>query len=301
MITDISPDIKLTIIDPKNIDNMNDDYSDINVILAWGQQNLDFFLPKVPNLKWIQTFSAGVEQILTSDIVKRGIPVSNTKGIHGVPISEYIFANLLSYYRKLPEMKENQKQKIWKKVTGDELFNKTIGIIGFGAIGREIAKKGKAFGMEVLASKRHKTEELFIDELYGDHELGEILPLCDIVVLSLPLTPETHHLFDAEKFKWMKKGSCLVNISRGNILVEKDLINALDVGEIGHAILDVFEEEPLPQNSPFWTLKNVTLTPHISASTPYYMDRAIHVFTKNLERFLHEKSLTNVIDPKIGY
>lgn len=301
MITDISPNIKLTIVDPKDISQMNDDYSDVNIILAWGQQNLDLFLPKVPNLKWIQTFSAGVDQILTPEIIERGIPVSNTKGIHGVPISEYVFANLLSYYRKLPEMRENQKQKVWKKVTGDELFNKTIGIIGLGAIGREIAKRAKAFGMEVLASKRHKTEELFIDELYGDHELKEMLPLCDIVVLSLPLTPDTHHLFNAEKFKWMKKDSCLVNISRGNILVEKDLVNALTVSEIAHAILDVFEEEPLPLDSPFWSLPNVTLTPHVSASTPYYMDRAIHVFTKNLERFLQEKSLTNVIDPEIGY
>ena len=198
-------------------------------------------------------------------------------------------------------MQEQQINKNWNRIIGDEIFDKTIGIIGLGAIGREIAKRAKAFGMEVLANKRHRTEELFIDRLYTDDELDEMLPQCDIVVLALPLTPLTHHFFNSDKFNLMKKTACLVNISRGDVVIEKDLINALKDGAINHAILDVFEEEPLPSTSSLWDLPSVTLTPHVSAFTPYYMDRALNLFAENLKRFIQKKSLSNVINPDIGY
>ena len=301
LITDIAPNIKITTVDRSEpLENIKFP-NDVNIVLAWGQQCIDPLLSQMPNLQWIQTFSAGVDQILTPEVIKRNIPVSNSKGIHGVPISEYVFANLLSHYRRLPEMQEQQINKNWNRIIGDEIFDKTIGIIGLGAIGREIAKRAKAFGLEVLANKRHRTEELFIDRLYTDDELDEMLPQCDIVVLALPLTPLTHHFFNSDKFNLMKKTACLVNISRGDVVIEKDLIDALKDGVINHAILDVFEEEPLPSISPLWDLPSVTLTPHVSAFTPYYMDRALNLFAENLKRFIQKKSLSNVIDPDIGY
>ena len=301
VITDINPAIKLTIIDPKDIHAINEAHSDTNIILAWGQQNIDPYLQFLPNLRWIQTFTAGVDQILSPMVADKKIIVTNTRGIHGIPISEYIFANLLSYYRKLPKLQEMQKNKQWAKVTGNEIFDKTIGIVGLGSIGREIAKRAKAFGLEVLANKKQHTDELFIDKLYTDRELETMLPKCDIVVLSLPLTPETKYSFDYNKFKLMKKNACLINISRGSVLVESDLIRALQEKEFEHAILDVFEEEPLPPTSPLWEIPNITLTPHISASTPYYMERAIHLFAENIKQFIQDKSLVNIIDPQKGY
>ena len=178
LLTSISPDIKIIVMDREDLKDDMVISEDINIVLAWGQQCIDPLLPQMPNLKWVQTLSAGVDQILTPAIIEREIPVSNAKGIHGVPISEYIFANLLSHYRRLPEMRENHLKKNWHRVIGDELFNKTIGIVGLGSIGRDIAKRSKAFGMEVYANKHHKTEELFIDELYTNDELVDTEGTC---------------------------------------------------------------------------------------------------------------------------
>ena len=183
----------------------------------------------------------------------------------------------------------------------EELFDKTIGIIGLGAIGREVAKRAKAFGLEVFACKKTATDELFIDKLFLESQMDEMLPQCDIVVLALPLTPETERSFAKERFQLMKNDSCLVNISRGQIICDADLIEALESGEIRHAFLDVFEEEPLPESSPLWTMPQITITPHIAALTPHYMDRAVQVFTTNLERFQNEAPLLNLMDPKKGY
>ena len=297
-ITDTSPAISLYVADIKESQSL---WSDTDIAFAWGQMNLDPFLSEAPNLKWIQTLSAGVDQILTPKVIERNIPVTNTKGIHGIPISEYIFATLLSFNRELPKIQEQQKSKIWKKVTGNEIFGKTIGIVGLGAIGNEIAKRAKAFGMTVLGSKHSKTNEPLVDQLFGPDELDQLLPQCDVVVLALPSTEATQGLFDLEKFKLMRPTSIFINISRGDIVIESDLIKALQENIIKHAILDVFQTEPLPDTSPLWTLPNSTLTPHISASTPYYVDRAIDIFTANLKLYLEDKSLKNIIDPKKGY
>lgn len=284
-----------------DLKNSADYWYDADILLAWGQMDIDPYLPSAKQLKWIQTLSAGVDQILTPSVIQKEIIVTNTRGIHGIPISEYIFSTLLSYKRKLNVLKKQQSISSWDRVVGDEIYSKTIGIIGLGSIGREIAKRAKAFGMVVLASKATQSEELFIDELYLSNEIETLLPKCDIVVLALPLTEQTHHLFNSEKFELMKKNVCFINISRGEVVVEKDLIKALVNGKIEHAILDVFEKEPLPIDSPFWQLENVTLTPHISALTPYYMERAIQLFSTNIERYLTEKPLSNIINLQKGY
>ena len=297
-ILDISPDISLQVADIKESEPF---WPEIDIAFAWGQMNLDPFLSEAPKLKWIQTLSAGVDHILTPKVVERNIPVTNTKGIHGIPISEYVFATLLSFQRNLPKIQEQQKSKIWKKVTGDEIFGKTIGIIGLGAIGNEIARRAKAFGMTVLGSKHSKTTEPLVDQLFGPDELDQLLPQCDVVVLALPSTKATQGLFDLEKFKLMKPTSIFINISRGDIVIERDLIQALQENIITHAILDVFQTEPLPDTSTLWNLPNLTLTPHISASTPYYVDRAIDIFIDNLKSYMENKPLKNIIDPQKGY
>ena len=297
-ITNVSPNITLTVVKPEEAEPY---LADATVLVTWGQMNIDEWLPKMSRLKWIHALSAGVDQLLSPAVIDTKIPVTNSKGIHGIPISEYIFANLLAFYRNLFVLEAQQKEKIWKRPMSEELFDKTIGIIGLGAIGREVAKRAKAFGLEVFACKKTATDELFIDKLFLESQMDEMLPQCDIVVLALPLTPETEHSFAKERFQLMKNDSCLVNISRGQIICDADLIKALESGEIRHAFLDVFEEEPLPESSPLWTMPQITITPHIAALTPHYMDRAVQVFTTNLERFESEAPLLNLMDPKKGY
>ena len=178
---------------------------------------------------------------------------------------------------------------------------KTIGIIGLGSIGREIAKKAKGLGMHVLATKREITTELFVDKLYPPAELNTMLPLCDFVVVSLPLTAETQEYIKLEHFQVMKPSSYFFNISRGAVVRAPDLITALEQGLIAGAGLDVFETEPLPENSPLWERENVIISPHLAALSPYYLDRAIKLFTDNLARYVNGRDMFNIIDKQKGY
>jgi phosphoglycerate dehydrogenase-like enzyme len=204
----------------------------------------------------------------------------------------------------------------WNKFVPQELHGATIGIIGYGSIGRQVARLAHAFGMRVLATKRdprHIVDTGYQLDDTGD-PIGELpdrvypaaatlsmLPECDYVVVCAPLTPETHHLIDEEALKAMRSTAYLVNISRGKIVDESALVEALEKNEIAGAGLDVFEVEPLSANSPLWKLDNVILSPHIAGFTPDYDRRAIDVFTRNLRRYLEGRPLLNLVDRDAGY
>ncbi len=272
-----------------------------DILVGWGWMDIHPLLKNGHQLKWIHALSAGVENLLAPVQEDRTLLLTNSKGIHGIPVSEHVLSLMLAFTRGLNIFIRNQEQRLWQRSPVDELHDKTIAIVGLGSIGRELAKKAKCFSMHVIATKQTPTRELFVDRLYPPEQLDEMLAEADFVVASLPLLPETSRLFSLERFQKMKSSAYFINISRGSIVNENDLITALQEKVIKGAALDVFEEEPLSETSPLWEMSNVIITPHLAALSPNYMERAIKLFGENLERYLDGKELVNLIDSKKGY
>ncbi len=259
------------------------------------------------NLKWIHAMTAGVEKFLTSIGDNNDILLTNARGTHIIHMSEHIIAIMLAFSRRLPEFLNRQKERKWDNLSVGELHGKTLGILGFGSIGGEVARKAKVFGMKVVALKRSPAKELpkFVDEVYsyedGREGLLKVLSVSDFVVVLLPSTPETSEILGWEEFKIMKNESILINVARGDILKENDLIRALKEKVIAGAGLDVFTKEPLSGDSPLYALENVIITPHVAGSSPHYKDRALEIFYNNLEAYVKGEKLPTLIDPELGY
>ncbi|WP_018305925.1 D-2-hydroxyacid dehydrogenase [Desulfitobacterium hafniense] len=274
---------------------------DADVLITWGQYSPVEFCTKATNLKWIHAVSAGIEGLTIPEIMSLDAVMSNTKGIHGIPMAEHTMALILASLRQLPVLLKQQQEKVWLKHKPDETQGKTVGIIGLGSIGEEVAKKCKLFGMKVVATKRTPVTCEWVDELYPDHQLDKLLCQADFVVVVVPLTPETTKLIGEKEFKLMKKTSYIINIARGKVIDEKALVKALQDGDIGGAGLDCVEDEPLPQDSPLWDMPNVIITPHTAADSPFYMDRAMNQFCESLKKFINNQDILNKINKNKGY
>lgn len=265
-----------------------------------------FVIPPITsakNLKWIHTFSAGVEKVLTDEIVKSKVIVTNSSGIHATPIAEHVLGFTLIFTRKFYDTFKKQKNKIWKSSEDlTELRGKTVLVVGLGHIGTEVARLAHCFGTRVIAVKNNiNNKPDFVNKLYSSNQLEEAIPKADFVVICLPYTKDTHHLFDMKKFKLMKKSAVLINIGRGGVVHEKQLIEALNKKIVGGAALDVTEQEPLPKKSRLWEMEKVIITPHHSGWSEKYMDRGIDIFCHNLKAYLKNKPLPNLVDKKRGY
>lgn len=293
-----SPDSRII---PCTLEEAREYIADTDILVTWGTMDIRPLHLKAPKLKWIHALSAGVESLTYPEIQSDNTLLTNSRGIHGIPISEHVLAMLLAFTRGLNVFIRQQANKVWKRSPVEEIHDKTIGIVGLGSIGREIAKKAKGMGMHVVASKRTMTTEIFVDKLYAPNQLDELLAVSDFVVVCLPLLEETRNLFTLKEFSAMKPSAYFINVARGPIINEKDLITALEEGLIKGAGLDVFDHEPLPDTSPLWDMKNVIITPHLAALSPNYLDRAIKLFADNLARFIQHKEMLNVIDKTKGY
>lgn len=274
---------------------------DCDILVTWGWMDISRLITDAPKLKWIHALSAGVENIITPAVQSMDAIVTNSRGIHGIPVSEHVFALMLAFSRGLNYFIRHQLNRQWKRVHVDEIHNKTIGIVGLGSIGREIAKKAKGLGMDVVAVKKQPTAELFVDKLYTPENLDDMLSVSDFVVAALPLLPETRNYFKLQQFAAMKNSAYFINIARGGVVCEADLITALNDGLISGAGLDVFAHEPLADNSPLWDMPNVIITPHLAALSPYYLDRAVKLFADNLSRFVQNGEMCNIVDKSRGY
>lgn len=252
------------------------------------------------NIKWIHSFSAGVDYIVPL-LKDKNILLTNSSGVHPIPIAEHVFAMILSFERGLYHALRFQLEKKWERPDVTELNGKTIGIVGLGRIGSEIARLSKAFGCKVIAVKRGMTKERYVDILYTTKNLNSLLVQSDYVVICLPLTEETRHLIGAREFSKMKKGAVIINIGRGAVINEKNLVDALIKKRIAGAGLDVFDEEPLPKESKLWDMENVIITSHYSGHTPFYMKRAEEIFIENLKAYMNGKKMPNLVDIKSGY
>lgn len=255
------------------------------------------------NLKWIHSFSAGMDRVLTPEVRASPLLLSNSSGIHATPIAEHIIGFLLLSTRKFPETFRAQTARIWEKRDDlTELRDKTILIAGVGDIGAEAARLAKCFGAHIIGVVRRRREmPECVDELITEEEMDAALARADFVVITLPYTQATHHRFSRTQFEAMKATAAIINIGRGAIIDEQALIEALNEKKIAGALLDVTEEEPLSSESPLWGMENVIITPHHSGFSEKYMDRAIERFCLNLKAFLEQKPLPNLVDKEAGY
>ncbi|MDN5331752.1 MAG: hypothetical protein PWP45_977 [Tepidanaerobacteraceae bacterium] len=301
---EIAPDWNVVI--SENPEDKLKEIKDAHIYVDWGFNIQRRFIEAAEHLRWIQALTAGVDGLAFDLVREKGITVTNVSGIHKVPIAELVFGYMLMFARGLAAFFEQQKRKVWdKNVRTAELFEKTLGIVGAGNIGSEIARLGKAFGMKVVGLNRSGRIQgnyaQIYDKMYDIGSLLELLSKSDFVVCAVPLTPATWHLFGEEQFKAMKSSAYFINIARGAVVDEEALIKALKEGWIAGAALDVFEREPLPPESPLWEMPNVIITPHIAGSSDRYMERAMKVVNENLRRYLQGEPLINIVDPDRGY
>ncbi|GGH88675.1 phosphoglycerate dehydrogenase-like enzyme [Pullulanibacillus pueri] len=278
---------------------------DAEVIAGWRTKMVEPCLHNESSkLRWIQSWSAGVDSYPLDTLAARDIYLTSANGVHAYPISESIFALMLALTRKIATYVKQQQDKKWDEANLNlEVHEKTIGIIGVGAIGKETAKIAKAFGMEVIGVRHSDKPEPFVDTMVTTEQLNAILPSCDYVVVTVPLTQETHHLFGEEQFNLMKPTAFFINIGRGEVVDEQALTKALETEQIAGAGLDVFENEPLDNDSPLWLLDNVIITPHSAGSTEHYTKRVIEdLLIPNLKEYIKGKAPSiNLVDYHKGY
>jgi phosphoglycerate dehydrogenase-like enzyme len=292
---------------------------DVEVLLrGWlVAEAFDRLLARAPHLTWVHSATSGVERALTPAALARDVLVTNARGVFSRPIAEHVLLMILAISRHLPDLVELQRERTWQPLEGRELRELTIGIVGYGSLGRAVASLASAFGARVLAMRRRPTDaetdrpgteeadafpvEPQVERVVGPEGLRDLLAESDIVVLAAPLTAETESLIDEDAIAAMKREAWLINVARGRLIDDTALLRALRDNRIGGAALDTFRDEPLPQSSPYWELPNVILTPHTAWASARVLDRSIDLFCDNLVRFSRGQALRNVVDPAAGY
>jgi phosphoglycerate dehydrogenase-like enzyme len=260
-------------------------------------------LALAPGLKWIQAISAGVDNLPLKEINDRGIILTNARGIHKIQMAEFAIAAMINFARSFHLMHRNQIKGLWdRSVPQAEIYGKIVGVVGLGSIGEEIARKAAFFGMRVLGVRKNPRPVKYVDRVYGIEEMDKVFRKSDYIINLLPLTAGTRKLIDKHYFGSMKKTACFINIGRGPTVNQTDLVDALKSNRIGGLVADVYEEEPLPEDSPLWGLENVILAPHIAGVSPNYLERAMDVITHNLKVYVNQSGeMINVIDCSSGY
>lgn len=254
------------------------------------------FLAAAGSLRWVQALSAGVDSYDTNRLAERDVALTNVSGIHAEPISQQVLGYLLYFERRFDRAVAQQRRREWQRYGGGELGDRTVSILGVGAIGSQVARYVEPFGSRLLGVKRDPTTAPdALDAVYSPTELEAAVSDVDYLVIACPLTDETRGLVDADVLESLASDAVVVNIARGAVVDESALVSALEADEIRGAALDVFETEPLPADSPLWARADVLVTPHMAGSTPHYWERCAEVFAENYERFVDGRPLTNRI------
>ena len=258
----------------------------------------DSMMQKAVNLEWIQALGTGVDSILGLPSLPKGVLITSTRGIHGPQMSELAMLLMLALTRRFQDTVRNQDNAVWDRWSAELLFKKKVGILGLGAVGEEIARKCKAFGMTVYGVDRLKKPVEALDRCFGLDGLLAVAREVDYFIVVVPLTPETGGMVGTEVISAMKPSAYLLNLARGPVVDEKALIRALESGTLAGAGLDVFDEEPLPQSHPFWKMKNVIVTPHVGGTSTFYVEQVLPIFQENLRRYSRGErhTLLNVVD-----
>ena len=257
-------------------------------------------------VRWIQASSAGIGQyVKRCGLDELSAVLTTASRVHAKPLAEFVMWGMLTFAKNYPLAQQQQRARVWQRFHNDDLEGKTLAIVGLGAIGREVARSAKHFGMHVLATKRSLTgvsaEGLGVDELYPVADLHKMLGRADVVVLIAPHTAETENLIDAAALAATKPGALLINIGRGALVEENALLEVLRTGQLGGAVLDVAAIEPLPQEHPLWTMDNVFIFPHSASTSKNENRRLTDLFIENLHRYLEGRPLKNVFDAERLY
>jgi phosphoglycerate dehydrogenase-like enzyme len=258
-------------------------------------------LPSMKKLRWAQAMSAGVDGWFALPDLPADLTLTCARGTHTESMPENIMAGLFYVAKPYPIAVTNQKDSKWVHTVPQPLTGKTLGILGLGVIGAEVARMAKAFGMTVIGTKRRVTKTDNVDEMFPMEGTEEVMRRSDFLLLLLPGTPQTDNFVNAERLGWMKPSAWLLNFGRGSIVKDDDLIAAVKAKKIAGAVLDVFRQEPLPSTDPFWQTENIIVLPHLGGPHPQRDRFVAKLFVENLTRFLDGQPLTEVVDRAAGY
>lgn len=281
-------------------DISDDDYTWAHVLNTYGSHIKHHDITDFTELKWLNVMSAGVDSLPFDDL--KDIPVTNARGIHKIPMMEYTIGLILNHYKNFYQNKVDQNNRFWNKdVSTEELYGKQVHIFGTGSIGSHIAKVLQVFGVVTTGYNTSGREVEGFDKTHTIEEKNSFVNEADIVISILPKTDNTNAIFDDEFFNTMKDDGIFINIGRGNVVTDEVLLHVLENKVIGHLILDVFNLEPLPEDSPFFNYDNLTITPHSSATTDAYYERAGKILGQNLALYPDFERMENIVDKEKGY
>ena len=275
-----------------------------DVLFAWRPRSalLEPVWDRASDLRWIQSASAGVDGLLFPKLVESEVVVTNARGVFDVAMAEYVLGLLLLFAKGLPGVLERQRRKEWRPGDSELLAGKRLLVVGVGSIGRAIGRLGEALGMRVrgVGTTSREDDDVF-ETVLGVDDLARACSWADVIVAVLPGIPTTRHLFDETVFAAMKPSARFVNVGRGSTVDERALVEALESGRLAGAAIDVFEQEPLPEDSRLWSMPNVVVSPHTSADFAGWRETLVELFVENLQRYVAGRPLKNVVDKARGY
>lgn len=265
---------------------------------------LSVAVPLATNMQWMHSLWTGVDNVMSPEVLASSVPLTNGRGVFRVSLAEWTIAAMLHFAYRIRRMIRQQEAGVWEAFTTEELQGRTLGVVGYGEIGRAAAARARAFGMRVLALRRRPelfTGDPLVDQVFDQAHIDELIAASDYVMVAAALTPETRGLVGAAQIAAMKPNAVIINVGRGAIIDEPALIDALEHNRIGGAALDVFTVEPLPSGHPFYRLKNVLLSPHTADHVQDFVHLAVECFLDNMRHFQAKEPLQNVVDKRAGY
>jgi D-2-hydroxyacid dehydrogenase (NADP+) len=299
---------QLKVVHLSSYEGVERELRDAEILIAWSLRPEQFKL--ATKLRWLHSPAAAVHQLIFPELVTSDVILTNARDVHGPVVAEHVIALIFALAKRIPsavvlqQKHEWGQQAMWEtEPRVREVAGATLGLVGLGSIGREVARKASALGMQVIACREHpeKPRPEGVSQVFGPAQLDQLLAQSDYVVLAAPLTSETRSLMDASRLAKMKPGACLINVGRGPLVDEAALAEALKSKRIGGAALDVFSKEPLSKDSPLWDLENLLITPHTAALTEKLWERHYHLISENLRRYLSGEPLLAVVDKGKGY
>ena len=289
------------------VDELRDAIADADVILNGmnkGDQIKELF-PAAKKVRWVHSLSAGVENIMFPELIESPVPLTNARGVFAESLGEFVIAAALYFAKDFPRMLRSQARGKWDQFDVDVLYRQSMAIVGYGEIGRAAARRAKALGMKVFATRRRPellNDDPLVDEGFSVDRRKEMIAKADYVVVAAAITPETRGLIGAEEFAVMKPTAVIMNVGRGPVIDEAAMIRALEAKTIRGAALDVFDTEPLPEGHPFWNPENnVLLSPHTADHIEGWLADAVSFFVENFGRFYRGEPLQNIVDKRAGY
>jgi phosphoglycerate dehydrogenase-like enzyme len=296
------------VVQRKEYGNIEDDLRDADVVITWSLRPEQF--RAAPRLRWIHSPAAAVHGLMIPEVIAGDVVVTNARDVHGPVVAEHAIALVLALAKRLPSAFRYQQESRWaqdqiwhESPRPREVAGATLGLVGLGSIGLETAQRAAALGMKVMAVREHadRPRPAYVSNIFAPNELDKLLRVSDYVVLAAPLTPRTRSMINRDRLRQMRPEAYLINVSRGALIDQAALLEALGERGIAGAALDVFEKEPLPPESPLWKMADVVITPHTAALTDKLWERHYALISENLRRFLAGTPLLNLVNKAQGY